>query len=160
VLRLIRSRGDRLPVIILSARGELDSTLAGFEGGANDYMVKPFRFEELLARVRVRLASTTQQTAPTTLNVGDCELDLLGRTLRVAGVATDLSAREFALAEAFFRHPNQVLSREQLLDRVWGYDFDPGSNVVEVYVGYLRKKMGGNRIETVRGMGYRMTAGR
>lgn len=159
VLRLIRSRGERLPVIILSARGELDDTLAGFEGGANDYMVKPFRFEELLARVRARLAAAAPTAAPTVLEVGGCQLDTLARTVTVDGKRVDLSAREFALADTFFRHPGQVLSREQLLDRVWGYDFDPGSNVVEVYVGYLRKKLGAGRLETVRGMGYRLVAG-
>jgi two-component system, OmpR family, copper resistance phosphate regulon response regulator CusR len=160
VLRMMRARGERMPVIILSARGELDTTIAGFEGGANDYMVKPFRFEELLARVRVRLQGVAEPSGPSTLRLGALELDLLGRSVRVDGRAIDLSAREFALAETFFRHAGQVLSREQLLDRVWGYDFDTNSNVVEVYVGYLRKKLPPGHLETVRGMGYRFVAPR
>jgi two-component system, OmpR family, copper resistance phosphate regulon response regulator CusR len=158
VLRQLRARGEQLPVIILTARGELDSTLAGFEGGANDYVTKPFRFEELLARIQVRLAEQRPASGPTSIVVGDAELDLPARTVTVAGTRHELSAREFALAETLFRHPGHVLSREQLLSRVWGYDFDPSSNVVDVYVGYLRKKLGSERIETVRGMGYRLRA--
>jgi DNA-binding response OmpR family regulator len=158
VLRQLRARGERLPVIILTARGELDATLAGFEGGANDYVTKPFRFEELLARIQVRLVEQRPTDGTTTITVGDATLDLPARTVDVSGVRHELSAREFALAETLFRHPGHVLSREQLLSRVWGYDFDPSSNVVDVYVGYLRKKLGSDRIETVRGMGYRMRA--
>ncbi len=157
VLRQIRARGDRLPVIVLTARDDLDSTLAGFEGGANDYVTKPFRFEEIAARINVRLAeANSTASGPTRLEAGTAELDLTSRTLTVGGVAAELSAREFALAEAFFRHPGQVMTREQLLSRVWGYDFDPGSNVVDVYVGYLRKKMPPKQLETVRGVGYRL----
>jgi DNA-binding response OmpR family regulator len=160
VLRLIRARGEQMPVIILSARGELDTTLAGFEEGANDYMVKPFRFEELLARARVRLAAAPVAAAPGVLDVNGATLDLMARTITADGRSAELSSREFSLAETFFRHAGQVLSKEQLLDRVWGYDFDPGSNVVEVYVGYLRKKLGAARLETVRGAGYRLVNGR
>lgn len=157
VLRQIRARGERLPVIVLTARDDLDSTLAGFEGGANDYVTKPFRFEEIAARINVRLAeATSTASGPTLLQAGSAELDLTARTLTVDGTAAELSAREFALAEAFFRHPGQVMTREQLLSRVWGYDFDPGSNVVDVYVGYLRKKMPTGLLETVRGAGYRL----
>ena len=161
VLRALRARGDRLPVIILTARDEVDATVAGFEGGADDYVTKPFRFEELLARVRARLRgrSDADGTGDTmVLRAGAVALDLRTRRATVGDRQVELSAREFALAEAFVRHPGQVLSREQLLDRVWGYDFDPGSNIVEVYVGYLRRKLGPDAIETVRGMGYRLRA--
>ena len=148
-----------MPVIILTARDSASDTVAGFEGGANDYVAKPFRFDELLARVRARLADARSGPAALPeLRHGDLELDLRTRRISVAGVAVDLSAREFALAEEFLRNPEQVLSREQLLSRVWGFDFDPGSNVVDVYVRYLRRKIGAERLETVRGMGYRLTS--
>ena len=154
VLREMRSRGERMPVVILTARNSEQYTIAGFEGGADDYVTKPFSFQELLARVRARLRDTPTADA-TVVEAGDLTLDLRTRKLRVEGREVDLSAREFALAETLMRHPGQVLSREQLLSRVWGYDFDPGSNVVDVYVGYLRRKLGDEAIETVRGIGYR-----
>lgn len=158
VLRRLRERGSDVPVVVLTARSSLDDTVAGLEGGADDYMAKPFRFEELLARIRLRLRDSRPEPV-TLLRVGDVELDLRTRRLTVEGAAAkDLSAREFGLAETFLRHPGQVLTREQLLARVWGYDFDPGSNVVDVYVGYLRRKMGPGRLTTVRGMGYRLDA--
>jgi DNA-binding response OmpR family regulator len=155
ILRELRARDERIRVIILTARSGVTDTVAGLEGGADDYMPKPFRFEELLARIRLRLG---ERRAPEDmlLRVGDLSLDLRTRMLQVAGRSVELTAREFALAETFFRHPGQVLSREQLLSHVWGYDYDPGSNVVDVYVGYLRKKIGSDRISTVRGMGYRL----
>jgi DNA-binding response OmpR family regulator len=155
VLRELRSRGRVLPIIMLTARDGVQDTVAGLEGGADDYVAKPFRFDELLARIRVRLrADHSPET--TVLTVGDASLDLRSRRLAVGGRMVELTAREFALAETFFRHPGQVLSREQLLSGVWGYDYDPGSNVVEVYVRYLRQKLGEGRIVTVRGMGYRL----
>jgi len=155
VLEELRRRDRRLPVIILTARTEVADTVAGLEGGADDYVPKPFRFEELLARIRVRLRG---ERAPeeTVLRAGDCALDLRTRRAEVGGRSLELTAREFALAETFFRHPGQVLTREQLLSHVWGYDYDPGSNIVDVYVGYLRKKLGEDRITTARGMGYRL----
>ncbi len=155
LLRRLREGGSRVPVIILTARDGVRDTVEGLDGGADDYMTKPFRFEELLARVRARLR---EEGAPaeTHLTVGDLTLDLRMRQVRVDGSAVELSAREFALAELFFRHPGQVLSREQILSHVWGYDFDPGSNVVDVYVGYLRKKIGSERISAIRRMGYRL----
>lgn len=155
VLRRLRAEKIRLPVIILTARDGVDDTVAGLEGGANDYMRKPFVFDELLARVRLRLRpeSTPELTV---LRVGELSLDLRTRRATVGERSVDLTAREFALAETFMRHPDQVLSREQLLSRVWGFDFDPGSNVVDVYVRYLRRKLGDQHIETVRGMGYRL----
>lgn len=155
VLEEVRSQGQRLPVVILTARDHTSDTVAGFDAGADDYLTKPFRFEELLARIRARLRDqgTIDQAV---LEVADASLDLRRRTVTVAGRSVDLSAREFALAEVLFRHPGQVLSREQLLSMVWGYDFEPSSNIVDVYIGYLRKKLGGQSVETVRGMGYRL----
>lgn len=155
VLRQLRTAGSEMPVIILTARDSTTDTVAGLEGGADDYMAKPFRFEELLARIHLRLR-TDPAGEPTVLTHGDLSLDLRTRRIRVEGREVDLSAREFGLAETFLRNPGSVLSREQLLSRVWGYDFDPGSNVVDVYVRYLRRKIGAERIETVRGMGYRL----
>jgi two-component system copper resistance phosphate regulon response regulator CusR len=155
VLKRLREVNKRLPVVILTARRKVGDTVAGLEGGADDYIVKPFRFRELVARVRLRLRAD-REPEPTELNVGGATLDLRTRQVIVDGEATDLSAREFALAEMFFRHPGQVLSREQLLDEVWGYDYDPGSNIVDVYVGYVRRKLGKERITALRGMGYRL----
>ncbi len=156
VLAEIRARGERLPVIILTARKGVGDTVEGLEGGADDYVTKPFRFQELLARIRARLRD--QGTAEVTvLHAGEVSLDLRSRKATAGGKEVDLSAREFILAETLFRHPGQVLSREQLLSHVWGYDFDPGSNIVDVYVGYLRRKLGKDLIETVRGMGYRLS---
>ena len=157
VLDRLRAAGNRVPVVVLTARGSPTDTVAGLEGGADDYMGKPFRFDELLARVRLRLRDGHVPEA-TVLTVGDLSLDLRTRRVHVGRRTVDLSAREFALAETFLGNPGQVLSREQLLSRVWGYDFEPGSNVVDVYVGYLRGKLGAQRIETVRGMGYRLVA--
>ncbi|WP_432545880.1 response regulator transcription factor [Kineococcus sp. SYSU DK004] len=155
VLRRLRQTKLPVPVVVLTARDDVSDTVAALEGGADDYVTKPFRFEELLARVRLRLRQD-RAAEVTLLSAGDLQLDLLTRTAAVAGRSVTLSSREFALAEAFLRHPGQVLSREQLLSSVWGYDFDPGSNVVDVYVRYLRKKLGAERVETVRGMGYRL----
>jgi DNA-binding response OmpR family regulator len=155
VLRELREWDRQTPVLILSARDNMMDKVSGLEAGADDYVTKPFSFEELLARVRVRLRDERAPEA-TVLRVGDCSLDLRRRRLDVGGRSVELTAREFALAETFFRHPGQVLSREQLLSNVWGYDYDPGSNVVDVYVGYLRKKLGEDRIATVRGMGYQL----
>ena len=156
VLGNLRGSGSVLPVIVLTARGGGADTVAGLEGGADDYMSKPFRFDELLARVRLRMQTTQQQSAPTELAHRGLTLDIRTRRASVDGREVDLSGREFMLAEELLRHAGQVLSREQLLSRVWGYDFDPGSNVVDVYIRYLRNKLGAERIETVRGMGYRM----
>ena len=157
VLRALRGMGRRLPVIILSARDDVRDKLAGLQLGADDYLTKPFAFDELLARVQVRLrAAGAAEAEAMVLAAGAVSLDLRTRRASVGGgEPIELSAREFALLELFLRHPDQVLSREQLLARVWGYDFDPGSNVVEVYVGYLRRKVGAAHITTVRGMGYR-----
>jgi DNA-binding response OmpR family regulator len=157
VLRELREWDRQTPVVILTARDGLTDKVAGLEAGADDYVTKPFRFEELLARVRVRLRDE-RAPEPTMLRAAGCALDLRTRRLLVREKSVELTAREFALAETFFRHAGQVLSREQLLSNVWGYDYDPGSNVVDVYVGYLRKKIGEDRITTIRGMGYQLKA--
>lgn len=155
VLRELRRRGERLPVIILTAREDVRDKVEGLDAGANDYVTKPFRLDELLARVRVQLRQEAGGEE-TLLRVGDVTLDVRTRRATVAGKTIDLTAREFTMLETFMQHAGQVLSREQLLAHVWGYDFEPGSNVVQVYVRYLRSKLGEDVIETVRGMGYRM----
>ena len=157
VLRQLRSRNQHLPVIILTARDDVPDKVAGLEGGADDYVTKPFKFEELLARVRARLRSRPT-SEPSALQIGNVVLDHRTRRVSVDGGSVELSAREFTMLETFMSHAGQVLSREQLLSHVWGYDHDPGSNVVDVYVGYLRKKIGSKRIDTVRGAGYRFSA--
>ncbi|MEO5921883.1 MAG: response regulator transcription factor [Pseudolysinimonas sp.] len=156
VLRRLRASDTELPVIMLTARTSAQDTVAGLTGGADDYVPKPFKFDELLARVQLRMRRPSQPAASMIVEHDGIVLDLLTRRVTVDGRAIDLSAREFSLAEELLRHPDQLLSREQLLSRVWGYDFDPGSNVVDVYVRYLRAKLGADRIETVRGMGYRL----
>jgi DNA-binding response OmpR family regulator len=166
VLRQLREARVPVPVVILTARDSTADTVAGLEGGADDYIPKPFAFEELLARIRLRLrnggdgggSSGAGRPEPTVLHAGPLSLDLRTRRAHLAdtGRTVELSTREFALAEAFLRNPDRVLTREQLLGHVWGFDFDPGSNVVDVYVRYLRRKLGAERIETVRGTGYRL----
>lgn len=155
VLQRIRKVNRSMPIIMLTARDAVTDRVAGLEEGADDYVTKPFSFEELLARIRARLRAESA-AEETVLMAGDAALDLRTRRLTVDGRTHELSAREFSMAEFFFRHQRQVLSREQLLSNVWGYDYDPGSNVVDVYVGYLRKKLGKDRIKTSRGMGYRL----
>ncbi|WP_399884110.1 response regulator transcription factor [Streptomyces sp. BBFR51] len=156
VLRELREARVTTPVIVLTARDSVRDTVAGLEGGADDWMTKPFRFEELLARVRLRLRTAARAPEVTVLKSGTLTLDLRTRRARAQGRTVDLTAREFVLLELFLRHPGQVLSREQILSHVWGYDFDPGSNIVDVYVRALRKKLGAQQVETVRGMGYRL----
>lgn len=159
VLRHLRRRDAATPVIILTARAEIADKVAGLDLGANDYITKPFAFEELVARVRAALRSTQQPTAAE-LAVGDLRLDLLTKVAWRAGRRIDLAPREWALLELFMRHPTHVMSRARILNAVWEYGFEPGSNVVDVYVGYLRRKL--NRdglpplIQTVRGAGYRL----
>ncbi|WP_396655487.1 response regulator transcription factor [Microbacterium sp.] len=154
VLTRLRAEGSAIPIIMLTARSSTLDTVSGLDAGANDYVSKPFKFDELLARIRSRLRETVT-TERLDIVHDDVVLDPLTRRATVDGRELDLSAREFALAEQFLRHPGQVLSREQLLSRVWGLDFDPGSNIVDVYVRYLRAKLGAERIVTVRGAGYR-----
>ncbi|PSB04487.1 response regulator transcription factor [Merismopedia glauca] len=158
ILEELRGQGATLPIIILTACDDLDRKIAGLEGGADDYMTKPFSFQELLARIRLRLRDSQSVAVKEKieLKVGSISLNLRTRKVYVDGREVELSAREFTAIETLIRHRGQVLSREQLLDRVWGYNYDPGSNIVDVYIGYLRKKLGSDCIETVRGMGYRL----
>jgi DNA-binding response OmpR family regulator len=161
ILQWLRATGHTQPVIILTARSEVHHKVRGLNAGANDYMTKPFAFDELLARVRAALRST-EQPGGSELVVGDLRLDLLRKVAWRAGRRIELAPREWALLELFMRHPDQVLSRSQILSHVWNYDFDPGSNVVDVYVGYLRRKLNVDGltplIDTVRGAGYRLAA--
>lgn len=159
VLRRLRQAGSTIPVIILTARDSVRDTVAGLEGGADDYMAKPFQFEELLARVRLRLERARPAPDRDVLSFHGLELDPRTRFVSVHGHGVELSARESALAETFLRHPGQVLSRDQLLRLVWGTDAAGGSNVVDVYVRYLRRKLGPEWIATVRGAGYRLERG-
>jgi two-component system OmpR family response regulator len=158
LLRQMRRDGLGVPVIILTARAEVADKVEGLNAGATDYVTKPFSFEELLARIRAA-SRTVGQPSASELSVGDLRLDLLSKVAWRSGQRIDLAPREWALLELFMRHPNQVLSRTQILGHVWDYSFDTGSNVVDVYVGYLRRKL--NRpglpqmVETVRGAGYR-----
>ncbi len=155
----IRVVDQSTPVIMLTARGDVGSRVRGLELGADDYLPKPFDFDELLARIRARLRQPRQPEA-FVLQSGDLKLDLRARKAHRGDLVVDLSTREFALLEYLLRHEGQVVSRAQILNGVWGYDFDPGSNVVDVYVGYLRSKLdvGGevSIVETVRGGGYRL----
>jgi two-component system, OmpR family, response regulator len=163
VLATIRAIDPGLPVIMLTARGDIADRVRGLDLGATDYVVKPFAFAELAARVRAHLrgaAAGDGQRRADMLQSGRLRLDLLRREVAVDGHAAELSAREFALLAYLMRHPGQVLSREQILSGVWGYAHDPRSNVVDVYVGYLRRKLAEvgcpDSIQTVRGLGYRL----
>src|SRR3954447_8551308 len=161
VLSSIRAVKPELPVIMLTALDGVDDKVRALDAGATDYVTKPFSVDELLARVRAHLRKPTQTTA-TVLTGAGIEVDLLSRDVHRDGRPIRLSAKEFELLVHFMRHPNQVLSREQLLSGVWGYDYEPQTNVIEVYVGYLRKKLGlpgrPAPIETIRSAGYRFTA--
>jgi DNA-binding response OmpR family regulator len=154
VIQTLRSSGKKLPVLVLTGQPQLRDVVACLDEGADDYMTKPFRFEELLARVKARLRRAGADQ-PHVLTSGDVALDLRARRATVRGEPIELTAREFALLETFMRHADQVLSREQLLSQIWGYAFDPGTNLVNVYVSALRKKLGQDLIQTVRGYGYR-----
>lgn len=156
VLRRLRRRRPSVPVIVLTAKDAVSDRVANLDAGADDYTVKPFSLNELLARVRARLRTSDQERGDT-LAAGGVTLDFGAHVARVDGATITLSAREFALLAVFIRHPGQVFSQPQLLDLVWGYDFEGASNVVEVYVSQLRRKLGANRIRTVRGAGYRLS---
>ena len=157
ILASVRAQRPELPVIMLTALGETEDKVRGLEGGAIDYVTKPFSFEELLARIRAQLRRP-DSTESGELRAGGLSLDQRTRRVHVGEDEVGLTSREFELLAYFMEHPDQVLSKTQILNAVWGYDYDPGTNVVEVYVGYLRKKLGdaGSPIETVRGAGYRL----
>jgi DNA-binding response OmpR family regulator len=157
VLAGLRERGSAVRVLVLSARGRLDDRVTGLNLGADDYLGKPFAFEELLARVRANLRP--RATGPGMLEAGRISIDPLRREVTVDGRAVSLSAREFSLLKAFADHPGQVLSRQELLSMAWDINFDPQTNLVDVYIGYLRRKLGEPTIATVRGAGYRLQTG-
>ena len=158
VSRRLRASGDRTPVLMLTARDEVSDRVAGLDAGADDYLVKPFALDELLARLRALLRRASPETEAATLRFTDLSLDVLAYEGRRGARTFELTRTEFALLELFLRHPRQVLTRDLIFDRVWGYDVGPASNSLEVYVGYLRRKMeaGGEPrlIHTVRGVGY------
>lgn len=156
VLGGIMNHDPRQRVLVLSAVGDVDSKVRCFEGGAADYLPKPFSLPELIARVRARLREPESTQLDKELTAGPIRLDLLGRIARCDGVTATLSEREFLLLQAMMRAHGEVCSREQLLQDVWGLSFDPGSNVVDVYVGRLRSKLGSEPIQTVRNVGYRI----
>ena len=162
VVRRLRQADEQLPVIMLTARDAVPDRVAGLEAGADDYLVKPFAFKELLARVHVLLRRRESEPQDV-LRFADVRLDTGSRQASRAGRTIDLSTTEYELLAFLMRHPNQVLPRERIMERVWGYDFEGESNVLEVYIGYLRRKLeerGGSRlIQTVRGVGYVLREG-
>jgi DNA-binding response OmpR family regulator len=159
VLMTIRRRMPGLPVIVLTARAAVEQRVEGLDRGANDYVTKPFSLDELLARVRAQLRSPGQVES-SALDVAGIHMDLRTRRVERDEREVLLTAREFEVLAYLMRHPDQVLSREQILNAVWGFDFDPGTKVLEVYIGYLRRKLGADNgsdpIETVRNVGYRL----
>ena len=163
VLRAIRARLPDLPVVALTARAAIEQRVEGLDRGANDYVTKPFSFEELMARVRTQLRSPGQRES-SRLEAAGIRMDLRTRRVQRDGHDVQLTAREFEVLAYLMRHPDQVLSREQILNAVWGLNFDPGTKVLEVYIGYLRRKLGADNgadpIETVRNVGYRLRAPR
>lgn len=160
VIEELRGRGEQFPIIVLTVIQDVQDKVMALEAGADDYVTKPFSLEELIARVRVRLRDRRSPYSfeSLTLRAGNLVLDLRQRTVQFRGKTVELSTREFTLLEMFVRQPGRVWSRQELLDHVWGYDYDPGSNIVDVYVGYLRKKVSKGMIKTVRGSGYRFRA--
>jgi two-component system OmpR family response regulator len=158
VIEQLRAKKQQMPVLILSARHTVDDRVKGLQAGGDDYLTKPFAFAELLARVQALLRRTAGTSEPTRLAVGDLTLDLLSRRVERGGTPLDLRPREFALLEYLMRHPGRVLSKTMILSHVWGYSFDPGTNVVDVLVSRLRDKVDEGfdtkLIHTVRGAGY------
>ncbi|HIK19405.1 MAG TPA: response regulator transcription factor [Leptolyngbyaceae cyanobacterium M33_DOE_097] len=158
VIESLRERGEHIPIIVLTVFQDIQDKVRALEAGANDYMTKPFSLEELVARIRVQLRQqrSPMHTENLVLSVGELVVDLRRRAVQHKGNAIELSAREFALLEILVRYAGQAQSREDLLNQVWGLDYDSSSNIVDVYIGYLRKKLGQNLIKTVRGVGYRL----
>ncbi|MEB3359193.1 MAG: response regulator transcription factor [Synechococcales bacterium] len=160
VIEELRGRGEQFPILVLTVIQDVQEKVAALEAGADDYVTKPFSPEELIARVRVRLRERRSPNPSETvvLQVGNLILDLRQRSVQYQGKPIELSTREFTLLEMFVRQPGRVWSRQELLDQVWGYDYDPGSNIVDVYVGYLRRKLNKGLLKTVRGAGYCLQA--
>ena len=160
LLRELRRQGDKTPTLMLTARDTIDNRVEGLDAGADDYLVKPFAFPEMLARVRALMRRPPLQTN-TALQVGDLEMDTSTREVLRSGIPVELSPREYAVLEYLMRHPNQVLTRTQIGEHVWNFDFYNESNVVDVYIGYLRRKISKNSnqplIHTIRGVGYRIS---
>ncbi len=163
VLASIRASRPELPVILVTALGQKQDVIDGLDLGADDYVTKPFDLDELIARIRAQLRRPAQRN-PSRLEAGDIEVDLRTREVSRAGASVHLTAREFELLVYLMRHPNQVLTREQILNGVWGYDFDPGTNVLSVYVNYLRRKLTVEEspppIQTVRAIGFKLAVPR
>lgn len=166
LVRRLRAEGVDTPALMLTARAELPERVEGLNSGADDYLGKPFAFEELIARLRALLRRADRPIEPATLRVGPVELDMTAHTVTNAGEPVELTQREFVLLETLMRNRGQVLNRDELLERVWGYDADPQGNVVELYIHYLRRKLdpagapaSASIIRTVRGVGYQMRAG-
>ncbi len=160
VIRGLRDEGQSVPVLMLTALGDLPERVEGLDAGADDYLGKPFAFEELLARVRALARRVERPVLPEIVEAGGVRVDLAGRTVERDGQRVELSPREWTLLETFVRNPGRVLSRDDLLEKVWGYDADPAGNVVELYIHYLRRKLdapGSSLIRTVRGAGYQFT---
>ncbi len=158
VLEELRGQREEIPIIILTARDEVKDKVSGLEVGTNDYVTKPVNFEELLTQIRFQLRQFTKNKhePERILKVGNITLDVRSRTVKLGNRRIELPNQEFILLETLMRHPNQALSRDKILNYVWGYNYEAGSNIVDVYVGYLRKKLGRNLIETVRSVGYRL----
>ncbi len=162
VVATLRGEGDKTPVLILSALGEVDHRVEGLKAGGDDYLVKPYAFAELIARVEALARRRDPETVKTRLAVGDLELDLLARTVSRGGEEILLQPREFRLLEFLMRHSGQVVTRTMLLEKVWDYHFDPQTNVIDVHISRLRAKIdkpfGSSMLHTVRGAGYRLSA--
>ncbi len=161
VARTLRSQRNAAPILMLTALDDVADRVAGLDSGADDYLVKPFAYQELLARVRARTRNGTRPGSAATVQLGDLTLNRLTRTAQRGGAEVELTSKEFALLEFLMLHPGQALSRTQIGEHVWGYDFFNESNIVDVYIGYLRRKIDDGHaplIRTVRGVGYRMTA--
>jgi DNA-binding response OmpR family regulator len=156
VLRELRARGVRLPVLVLTGRSQTQDTVTALEAGADDYVTKPFAFEELLARVRARTRAAASPARAAVLEHDGLRVDVLARRVTVDGEEVRLTTRELIVLETLLEHPGEVLSRDELLAHAWGHIHDTGSNVVDVCIGRLRRKLGAHRFETIRGAGYRM----